>query len=205
VSNKKGHAALVLMLACSLWSFAPRVPALAAAAEHEKSVALAEEQIDHKPYIVARMLVKAKPDQVWQILTDFQAAPNVFPTLKKCHVLADKGASKLVHYQVKPTGVLTSFQYDLEVREHGRTKMEWHRIGGDFKDVIGYWKLEPADCGHSTVVTYASHVNGGLFMPQTLIKRQSKIDVPPMMVALKTHAESLHIASSRQHAHHAAD
>jgi ribosome-associated toxin RatA of RatAB toxin-antitoxin module len=199
VSNKiDKHAIMVLMLACSFSSFVPALPVQAAAAEHEKSVAIVEEQIDRKSYIVAKMLVKAKPDQVWQILTDFGSATRVFPTLKQCQVLADKGSSKLIHYQVKPTGVLTSFQYDLEVQEHGRTKMEWHRVDGDFKEVNGFWKLEPADCGHSTVVTYASYVNGGMFMPQALIKRQSRIDVPPMMVALKSHAESLQIASHRQ-------
>jgi ribosome-associated toxin RatA of RatAB toxin-antitoxin module len=180
------------------------MPALASS-EYEKAVTVNDEQIEHKTYVVAKVLVKAKPDHVWQILTDFNAAPNVFPTLKKCQVLSEKGLTKLIHYQVKPTGTLTSFSYDLEIREHGHSKMEWQRVDGDFKELNGYWKLEPVECGQSTLVTYASYVNGGLFMPQALIRRQSHIDVPPMLAALKTHAETLQIASGRQHSQHHSD
>jgi hypothetical protein len=68
--------------------------------------------------------------------------------------------------------------------------MEWHRLSGDFKAVDGSWKLEPANNGTCTLVTYSAHVAGGFLMPQMLIKRQSHIDMPSTLLALKKHAET---------------
>lgn len=158
-------------------------------------VAVVDEEIDKKSYSVAKVLVKAKPDQVWQVLTDYHAAPAIFPSLKNCHVVSEHNGTKVVHYQIKPSGVITSFQYDLELKETGRHRVDWKRVDGDFKEITGYWKLEPMDNGHSTLVTYASYVNGGLFMPQALIKRQVRIDVPQILTALKGQAESMQIAT----------
>jgi Polyketide cyclase / dehydrase and lipid transport len=77
--------------------------------------------------------------------------------------------------------------------------MEWHRISGDFKEVDGFWKLEPTELGRCTMVTYASHVNGGFFMPQLLIKRQLRNDMPTALTALKNKAEGpTQIASRHQ-------
>ena len=161
-------------------------------------VQVTEEQIDHKPYQVTRVLVKTRPEQVWQVLTDYNSAPSIFPTLKKCHVVSDKGQTKVIHYQIRPSGSFTSFEYDLEMKETPHKMVEWHRIAGDFKAVDGYWKLEPVDCGRSTVVTYATYCNGGMFLPQALIRRQSRIDLPQVMSALKAHAETTtQIAATR--------
>jgi ribosome-associated toxin RatA of RatAB toxin-antitoxin module len=161
-----------------------------AKADHGADVSVAEEHVNHKPYQVVRTTVKAKPEQVWQVLTDYTSAPKIFPTLRKCHVLSESGNTKRVHYQIHPTGSISKFQYELELRETPHKSIEWRRLSGDFKEVDGYWRLEPADGGRSTVVTYASHVNGGMFLPQALIKRQVRIDLPQVMTALKSHAET---------------
>ncbi|HEY9713744.1 MAG TPA: SRPBCC family protein, partial [Chroococcales cyanobacterium] len=60
---------------------------------------------------------------------------------------------------------------------------------GDFKEVDGVWKLEPLDGGHSTLVTYSAHVNGGLFVPQALVRRQFHVDMPNIMASLKQQSE----------------
>lgn len=160
-----------------------------------------EEQINCKPHQVTKVLVKARPEQVWQILTDYNSASKVFPTLKKCRVVSDNGSTKRVHYQVHPSGVMTCFEYDLEVREHPHKLIEWHRVSGDFKAVDGFWKLEPVDNGRHTVVTYASHVNGGMFLPQALIRRQTRIDIPNVMAALKQTSETTTQIAARGNGH----
>ena len=65
-----------------------------------------------------------------------------------------------------------------------------HRLSGAFKQVDGYWKLDPLDGGHTTLVTYASYVDGGFLVPQGLVKRQSRIDMPQVMSTLKAQTES---------------
>lgn len=174
------------------------------AKEHQSDIVIAEERINNKPYQVTRLLIKSPPQQVWQVLTDYNSAPKVFPTLKKCRVLSDCGTSKRIHYQIHPSGIMTCFEYDLDVREMPHRLIEWRRVSGDFKAVEGFWKLEPADSGRSTIVTYASHVNGGFLLPQALIKRQTRLDFPQVMAALKTTAENTtQVAVRAQHSHSA--
>lgn len=172
-----------------------------ALAKHEQisESTVRDEVINKKPYLVSKVLIKARPEHVWQVLTDYSAATKVFPTLRKCRILSDLGATKRVQYQIHPTGALSNFEYELEVRELTHKSIEWKRLGGDFKAVEGYWRLEPVEGGRSTFVTYASHVNGGMWLPQALIKRQSRIDIPQVMAALKTQSETTTQIAARAH------
>ncbi len=77
----------------------------------------------------------------------------------------------------------------MEVHESAPRSMEWHRLKGDFKEVEGFWKLEPTEYGRHTMVTYGSYVNGGFLMPQILIRRQFHKDMPEALAALKNKAE----------------
>lgn len=158
--------------------------------EKLQPVDITEEKIGDKHYQVSKILVHVKPETIWRILTDYENAPSVFPCLKKCKLVKDKGATKLVEHEIKPSGVPSTFNYIIEVKEIANRLYEWHRISGDFREVDGFWKLEPAHDGNSTMVTYASYVNGGIFLPQPLIKRQVRMDIPAVMSALKSHAET---------------
>ena len=158
--------------------------------EKTQNVEVNEEKIEGKNYQVSKVLVHVKPEHIWHILTDYKNAPSVFPCLKKCKLVKDTGNTKLVEHQIKPSGVPGTFEYVIEVKEIVNRLYEWHRISGDFRDVDGFWKLEPVNNGNSTLVTYASYVNGGLFLPQPLIKRQVRTDIPTVMSALKTYAET---------------
>lgn len=149
-----------------------------------------EEKVGTKVFLVSHLVVKARPEQVWQVLSDYDNASHVFPNLKKCQLLQDKGQVKIVAHEVCPSGVPGSFRYVLAVKETAPRQLEWHRLSGDFKDVDGIWKLDPIEGGRSTYVTYSSYVNGGLFLPQALIRRQFRIDIPGVMAALKSQAEA---------------
>ncbi len=148
-----------------------------------------DETINGKSYSVSRTIIKAKPEQVWQVLTDYRHAVNIFPLLKKCEVLENRGSTKIAKHEIAPSGIPDTFEYILEVHETAPKLVEWHRISGDFKEVDGSWKLEPMNNGNFTLVTYASHVTGGFLMPQMIIRRQSHIDMPSTLLALKKHAE----------------
>lgn len=162
------------------------------------AVPVVEEKIGDKTYQVSHILVKAKPEHVWQILADYDNAQYIFPCLKRCKVVKDRGKSKLVEHEICPRGIPGSFDYILEIKEVVNKRQDWHRVSGDFTEVEGFWKLEPTEDGASTHVTYASYVNGGLFIPQGLIKRQVRIDIPAVMSALKTHAETSGQIASRR-------
>lgn len=159
-----------------------------------------EENISGKMHQVCRFVINAKAADIWKILTDYNNATYVFPCLKKCRLVADKGSTKLVEHHIRPSGVPTNFEYLLEIKEHDdKLLQQWRRVKGDFAALEGFWKLEPLDNGAKTQVTYASYIDGGFFLPQGLIKRQTKIDMPQVMTALRNQAEtSKEIATTRR-------
>lgn len=167
-----------------------------ASASHSQSVhakpEITEEKIGNRVFQTSKVLVHAKADHVFKILTDYDNAPLIFPCLKKCKVLKEKGNVKTVQHQIKPSGFPGTFEYVLDIKEIANRTQEWRRVSGDFSEVEGFWKLDPTEDGNSTHVTYASYVNGGFFLPQALIKRQTRMDVPAVMTALKSHAETSH-------------
>ena len=194
-----GAMALTQLLAVSMIVLPGAVPLGAAAKGHVEvsdTPTMDEESLDGKSFTVSRVLVHAKPEQVWRILTDYSNAPKVFPQLKRCEILQDKGSVKILKHQVNPSGLpsCSTYSYTIEVTETAPRRLEWHRISGDFKAVDGFWKLDPENNGHDTLVTYSSYVNGGFFIPQMLIKRQFHMDMPMVLTNLKTESEGIRIA-----------
>jgi ribosome-associated toxin RatA of RatAB toxin-antitoxin module len=181
---------IALLSVIAFNTYMPTMYSPAQASESLPSVEVNEEKIGERHYQVSKVLVHSKPELIWHILTDYDNAPGIFPCLKKCKLVKDKGATKLVEHQIKPSGVPSTFDYVIEVKEVPNRLYEWHRVSGDFREVEGFWKLEPAEDGNSTMVTYASYVNGGIFLPAPLIKRQVRQDIPGVMTALKNHAET---------------
>lgn len=165
----------------------------------ESAYTVHEEVIEGRHFNVTRGLVKARPQEVWQVLTDYANASRVFPMLKKCQVVEDRGSTKIMKHVVSPSGIIGTYEYTIELKENHEKELTWKRLSGAFKEVAGYWRIEPADNGLHSLVTYATHVNGGLFIPQGLIKRQFRIDMPQVMHLLVARAEGArHIASRQQ-------
>ncbi len=202
ISAKINRIVLATLIAGSSFSI-PFVPVYASdKSAQAKNEQVVEEKIGNRTYQVSRMHVHARPEQVWQILTDYENAHTIFPCVKKCSVLRDRGNVKEVEQQIKPSGVPGSFTYVLEITETPNRLQQWHRLRGDFSEVEGFWKLEPAEDG-TTDVTYASFCSGGLFLPQALIKRQVRLDNPGVMTALRHSVESTRqIASQGQNSFH---
>ncbi len=189
---KKTAIAASFAVLAPLFSICPAIPNLVqpVLAASEDVALVTDEQISGKNFCVSRQLIHARPDQVWQVLSDYSNAPRVFPMMKKCQVLEDHGQRKLVRHSVTPSGPFGTFEYIVEIKEQAPKSMEWHRKSGDFREVDGFWKLEPMDGGRSTLVTYSSHVLGGFLTPPVVIRRQVHADMPQVMACLKHQAES---------------
>lgn len=195
-SRKRGLAPVLIFACVSLNLLAPGFAKQLSNSDPRPPVY--DEVIDGKHFVVSKILVRAHAEQIWAILANYNDAANYFSILKRCKLLQDKGTTKIVLHELAPSGIPDTFEYVVEIKECPPKTMEWHRLSGDFKEVDGFWKLEPLDAGRYTMVTYASHVNGGFFMPQPLIKHQIQVDMPGVMLSLKNHAERpTEIASRR--------
>src|SRR5262245_42232115 len=113
--NKINLLALVTVAAVSF-----SAPCLSAPQPEKGSVTardMLEEKIAGKTFQVCKFVVNAKADDIWKILTDYKNAQYVFPCLKKCRIVQDKGSTKLVEHHIRPSGIPTNFEYLLEIKE----------------------------------------------------------------------------------------
>ena len=158
-----------------------------------------DETINGKSFSVSKIIVHARPEQVFHVLTDYANASKVFPQMRQCKVVSDHGTTKVLHHEVAPSSLPgKTYAYDVEVKEVASKSLEWHRISGDFKAVDGFWRLEPVDGGRFTEVTYSTYVNGGFFIPQMFIKSQFKVDMPKVLTHLKTETEGNSVKLARK-------
>ena len=143
----------------------------------------------NKTFAVGKILVNARPEQIWKILTDYNNAPDIFTNLQKCEVVEDKGRNKLVRQLVHPKGTPLNLDYIVEITETAPTLMEWHRKSGALKEVAGSWRLEQSEADGPTKVTYSIYLDGGLLLPAWLLRGQSKSYLPELLNAIKTASE----------------
>lgn len=153
-------------------------------------VPVSESVVNGETYQVVKMVVKARPDRVWEVISDHDNLHRVFPQMKKATVVKDEGTTKLIKYTVAPSGPVGTFTYTVRLKEKAPRYMEWTRVSGAFKTVKGFWKLEPLDNGNTTLATYATSVDGGFLIPQPLIRRQCRIDMPQVADTLKSEVEN---------------
>jgi len=156
----------------------------------DPSLAPSDVCIGTKTYQVCKMTLHTPPEFIWRVLTDYDNATRVFVNLKQCKVLEDRGTTKIIFHKVKPSLIPTAFEYVLEVKETAPRRLEWRRLRGDFKEVDGYWSLEPLEGGKSTLVSYCARVDGGFFIPQGLIRKNVRTDMPIAMTCLKSEVEN---------------
>lgn len=158
---------------------------------HEKKL------IDGKTFIISRTTVKASPERVFDVLTDYDNATKIFSNLKSCEVVKSSGNEKLVKFTAKAAG-LVNFDYILSINETEPSRIEWKRHSGAFKANEGYWQLDPRHGGKSTMVTYAKHVDAGGFIPKSMVLKTVSDTVPIIFAELARAAETTVVGALTQ-------
>jgi ribosome-associated toxin RatA of RatAB toxin-antitoxin module len=94
---------------------------------------------------VARMLVDASADRLWEVLTDYNNFTEFLPNIVSSEVLESDGNSYIVE-QVSKQRV---FLFDIESRlrtENIQTenqRIDFRLVEGDLSQFQGYWTIEP--------------------------------------------------------------
>lgn len=142
-------------------------------------------KIGGKEFHITKAIVQSSPDHVWSYLTNYDKAPQVFSNLKTIRVLDQEANRKKVEFQVVSLGGLMKYDYVLHVVENEPHQMEWTRASGAFKNNDGFWSLKPVNGGKHTLVTYAKHIDGGMFIPQMFVDKQLKSTMPNVIENLR--------------------
>jgi ribosome-associated toxin RatA of RatAB toxin-antitoxin module len=157
----------------------------------QEKITMSEEERNHKTFQVAKVMIKARPEAVFDTFTDYKRAPAIFSYCKQSQILSSVGPDKKILFEAAIAGGLIKFDYILEFREYRPKLIEWHRVSGAFKANEGYWKFEPTDDGKATLVTYSKYVDAGFPFPQFIVKKELRNDMPVILTELKTAVEGV--------------
>ncbi len=94
---------------------------------------------------VARVLIDASPDQVWQVLTDYANLSKFIPNMASSQILESRNNRKVIE-QVDSRQVFVvtiTSRTKLAIQETDRKQIDFRLIDGDLSQMEGYWKMEP--------------------------------------------------------------
>ena len=151
---------------------------------------------DKKTFVVSQTIVHARPQIVFAVLSDYPKAAENFSYLKKCQVISSGGQSKQIAFDAIALSGAVTLSYVLDVRETPPYLIEFARRSGAFKRNEGYWKLEARDSGKDTLVTFAKHVDAGLFVPKWFVVKELSNTAPKILGDLRKKAEQDEMAIS---------
>lgn len=159
--------------------------------------------------IIAESVVRAPPDVVWKVLTDYEALPQFVPNLERCEKLppsasgrsAGRGQTTLIRQVACSHGGLWRLEAEavLEVEELmdaslGRREARFRAISGDFVQLRGRWIVEPDPSSPSPVaclLRYDLTIQPRLPLPAAIVSYVVRAGLPANIRALVVRAEQL--------------
>jgi ribosome-associated toxin RatA of RatAB toxin-antitoxin module len=115
----------------------------------------------------AAVLLPHPPEQVWEVLTDFESWPRFMPHLTSTQITRREGRHEWVEqrFRILLSPMRHTTVYELDAL-NGRLSWELDlEQAHDIASSRGMWQLAPADEGRSTLLRYASSVDSGREVP----------------------------------------
>ena len=139
----------------------------------------------------AAVRIEATPEAIWSAVTDCRQALAFVPGLRHCRRIdgAPDGSWQDVEHEVRYSWLLPSVRYVFRAVYRPPHRIDFHRISGDLKEEEGSWLLNATADGSATVVEYEVYVDPGFWIPQTLIARWLRLDLPQALTGLRDRVE----------------
>lgn len=134
-------------------------------------------------------LVEASIDEVWCVITDFDAFQNYLPHVVYYRPVCWQDNRLLVDCKVKVVGLSFEYRlaYDIKEQEHATY---WYYVSGPIRDSQGYWRIEPYDATR-VLVTYTTTLDIGRVMPGFVERRLAKSTFPEIFTSLRARVRTL--------------
>ena len=139
----------------------------------------------------AAVLIRARPEAIWAVMTDCRQTPLFVPGLKYCRRIdgAPDGRWEDIEQEIRYSWFLPTVRYVFRADYERPHRIDFHRISGDLKQEEGTWVLTPTPDGLGTVVEYEMYLDPGFWIPQALINRSLRKDLPAALAGLRERVE----------------
>jgi len=147
------------------------------------SLSLPEDHAD----VRAHILIPARPDSVWQVLTDYDHLREFIPNLVESRLLEDHGSIKLIEQVAEGRWLVfgKKARVVLEVEEHKYSRLDFHVVDGDFSVFDGSFELHPQKGGHATLLTYRLNEKPRFMAPGFVVRKVLSNDIPVRLAAIR--------------------
>jgi hypothetical protein len=174
-------------VAQSDWVTAAGVQQRLAAGEVVVTTAAAIDPGRPRGRVLAAVLIKATPEAIWRVITDCVQAPLFVPGLKHCRLLgaASDGSWEDFEQEVQYSWFLPTLRFVFRAEYERPRLVRFRRVSGDLKDEEGTWLLTPTPDGSATLVQYEVYVDPGFWVPQVLVNRSLRNDLPAALSGLR--------------------
>ncbi len=151
----------------------------------------------------AQVQIPYSLEKVWQVLTDYEAFPQVFPNLTQIRRLEHPtGNLRLEHILMKKfMGINFKARMVLDMEEKFPHEIREHLVEGDFKSFSTCWRLtplSPLDENSGVNLVYELVVWPKSIYPVALLEYVLSQDVPTNLLAVCERVEALFGLSDRQ-------
>lgn len=151
-------------------------------------MAIDDEIMNDARYVVVEIVIAARPEKIWRVLTDYGRVTCNFPTMTKLEILQDDGEVKTMSQQVRPLPPVPPISYVVEVKETFPRLLQWSGCTRLIKTNQGCIKLQEEN-DSATRVTFAAWAEAALIVPNAIVRYQMKKIIPTVLQSLKAYAE----------------
>lgn len=150
---------------------------------------------DRQRQITAKIQIPHPVEQVWQILTDYEALAEFIPNLAKSRRL--KHPTGGIRLEQVGTQRLLRFNFSarvvLDLEEKFPHEINFNMVEGDLKAYSGSWRLEPCSLFEQmgTDLHYSVRVWPKRTMPVAIIERRLCSDLRFNLLAIRQRADEL--------------
>lgn len=139
----------------------------------------------------AAVLIKARPEAIWTVMTDCREALRFVPGLSICRRIdgAPDGRWAEFEEEIRYSWFLPTVRNVLRADCDRPHRIDFHRISGDLKQEEGSWVLTATADGAATVVEYEMYLDPGFWIPRALVNRSLRKDLPAALAGLRERVE----------------
>ncbi|HYX18892.1 MAG TPA: SRPBCC family protein [Nostoc sp.] len=145
--------------------------------------------------ITAKVQIPQPVEQIWKVLTDYEALPDFLPNLAKSRLIEHPNGG--IRLEQVGSQRLLSFNFSarvvLDLEEYFPNEINFRMVEGDFKGFSGSWCLEPYSLGEyvGTNLCYTIQVWPKLTMPVGIIENRLSKDLRSNLLAIHQRVEEL--------------